>query len=268
MAGDLSTSCFHVENPIMTVHDWSRVYDGAFHAFHLGWIAQLQIALNQGLLPPDYYAMAEQVAGPAVADVLTLQTANNGHAEGWSGEPIAGATAVALAPPRVADRETLDRDIYTKLQRAIVIHHTSDDRIIALIEILSAGNKASNREFHAFLGKAAEALERGYHLLLIDLQPTTARDPDGIHAAIWGEFGGNAKPASPDKPLTLVAYGAGPPKEAYVQRMLFGESLIDMPLFLAPGWYVDVPLEATYQAAWRGVPRRVRELLEKAAPQD
>jgi hypothetical protein len=248
----------------MPIHDWSRVYDGAFQAFHLGWIAELQIALNQGLLPPDYYAMAEQVAGPAVPDVLTLQAAN-GHAESWSGEPIAGATAVAVAPPRVADRETLERNVYTRLQRAIVIHHSSDDRIIALIEILSAGNKASNREFHTFLAKAVEALERGYHLLLVDLQPPTPRDPAGIHTAIWGEFGGAPKPAPVDKPLNMVAYDAGPPKEAYVQRMAYGDTLIDMPLFLAPGWYVDVPLEQTYQAAWRGVPRRVRERLETAA---
>jgi hypothetical protein len=35
-----------------------------------------------------------------------------------------------------------------------------------------------------------------------------------------------------------------------------------MPLFLASGWYVNVPLEATYQAAWRGVPRRFREVLD------
>jgi hypothetical protein len=240
------------------------VYDGAFHAFHLGWIAQLQIALNQGLLPPDYYAMAEQVAGTAVPDVLTLQT-TNGHAEGWSGEPIAGATAVAVAPPRVADRETLELSVYTGLQRNIVVHHSSDDRIVALVEILSAGNKSSNRDFDAFLTKAVEALERGYHLLLIDLQPPTPRDPDGIHAAIWGEFGGKAKPAPAGKPLTLVAYDAGPPKEAYVQRLTFGEPLIDMPLFLAPGWYVNAPLEATYQAAWRGVPRRIRDQLEQAA---
>jgi hypothetical protein len=30
------------------------------------------------------------------------------------------------------------------------------------------------------------------------------------------------------------------------------------------GWYVSVPLETTYQAAWRGVPRRLREILEPA----
>jgi Protein of unknown function (DUF4058) len=247
----------------MPVHDWSRIFAGAFHDFHLAWIAELRKTLNSGLLPADYYAMAEQVAGPTVPDVLTLQTAN-GHAERWTGEPIAGATAVAVAPPRVKDRETLEREVYTNLQRMIVIHHASDDRIVALLEILSAGNKASNRDFHAFLTKAAESLERGYHLLLIDLQPPTPQDPEGIHAAIWGEFGGMAKFKAAGKPLTVVAYDVGPPKEAYVQRLSFGESLIDMPLFLAPGWYVEVPLEATYQAAWRGVPRRIRDQLEIA----
>jgi hypothetical protein len=47
------------------------------------------------------------------------------------------------------------------------------------------------------------------------------------------------------------------------EPVAIGDVLIDMPLFLAPGWYVSVPVEATYQAAWRGVPRRFREVLER-----
>jgi hypothetical protein len=35
-----------------------------------------------------------------------------------------------------------------------------------------------------------------------------------------------------------------------------------MPLFLEPETYVDVPLEETYQRAYRGVPRRWRDVLE------
>ena len=57
----------------MPIHDWPRVFDGAFHAFHHAWIAELQKALNSGILPPDYYALAEQVAGPTVPDALTLR---------------------------------------------------------------------------------------------------------------------------------------------------------------------------------------------------
>jgi hypothetical protein len=144
-----------------------------------------------------------------------------------------------------------------------VIHHARDDRIVAVIEILSAGNKSSNKEFRAFVGKAVDLLEHGYHLLLVDVHPPTTRDPDGIHPVIWAEFGGQSDPAPPDQPLTLVAYDAGPPmKTAYLQPVAVGEVLIDMPLFLAPGWYVSVPLEATYQSAWRGVPRRFKAILE------
>ena len=67
-----------------------------------------------------------------------------------------------------------------------------------------------------------------------------------------------------NQPLTLAAYDAGPPTKAYVQPLAVGDSLADMPLFLAPSWYVEVPMELSYQAAWRGVPRRWREVLETA----
>ncbi len=245
----------------MPIHDWSRVFDGAFHDFHHVWIGELRTALNNGILPPDHYAMAEQVTRPIVPDVLTLQTRNGNQVDG-AGDTIGGATAVAVAPPRVSLHEVLEEETFTRRQRSIVIHHASDDRIVALIEILSAVNKSSNREFRIFVEKAEDALDQGYHLLLVDLHRRTARDPDGIHPAIWSEFGGTSKSAMPEKSLTLVAYDAGPPKTCYVEPVSIGDALIDMPLFLAPGWYVSVPLEATYQAAWRGVPRRFRDVLE------
>jgi hypothetical protein len=245
----------------MPIHDWSRVFDGAFHAFHHAWIAELQTALNSGILPSDYYAMAEQVTRPIVPDVLTLQS-TNGVDDGWSGAPVAGATAVATALPRVRLHECLEEESYSRRQRSVVIRHASDDRIVALIEILSAGNKSGNKEFRTFVTKAVDALDRGYHLLLVDLHERTSRDPDGIHPILWDELGGKPKPTPADKPLTLVAYDAGPPKTYYEEPVAVGDGLIDMPLFLAPGWYVSVPLEATYHAAWRGVPRRYKETLE------
>src|SRR5262245_60421538 len=61
----------------MPVHDWNRVTAGTFHAFHLARIAEIQRALNGGLLPPGYYALAEQVAGEIIPDVLTLQRAES-----------------------------------------------------------------------------------------------------------------------------------------------------------------------------------------------
>jgi hypothetical protein len=47
----------------MPVHDWTRVSAGIFHHNHFEWIGDLSRQLNRGLLPPDYYALAEQLAG-------------------------------------------------------------------------------------------------------------------------------------------------------------------------------------------------------------
>src|SRR5262249_41299321 len=57
----------------MPIHDWTRVNAGTFHDFHHEWISTLKRALNGGLLPADYYAMAEQIAGGLHPDVLTLE---------------------------------------------------------------------------------------------------------------------------------------------------------------------------------------------------
>jgi hypothetical protein len=38
--------------------------------------------------------------------------------------------------------------------------------------------------------------------------------------------------------------------------------LTDMPLFLTPEHYVNVPVEETYMAAWRGIPERWRRVID------
>ena len=248
----------------MPVHDWSRVGAGTFHHFHGLWIGEISNALNDGALPPDYYAMTEQVVGGMIPDVLALETRGEGGGfDRGGGDP--GTTAVALRPPKVRFTAMADEDVYAVKQRRLAIRHASGDRIIALIEIVSPGNKGSRRALETFIEKAADALARGYHLLLIDLQPPTPRDPQGIHGALWAEFGDRSYEAPPDKPLTLAAYSAGPSKTAYIEPIAAGDPLPEMPLFLDPWHYVDVPLEATYQAAWRGVPRRWRDVLEPPA---
>ena len=79
-------------------------------------------------------------------------------------------------------------------------------------------------------------------------------------AAVWAEVIDHDFRLPPEKPLTLVAYAAGPVKTAYIEPVATGEVLPDMPLFLEPDLYVPVPLEATYRAAFDAVPRRWRWL--------
>ena len=248
----------------MPVHDWSRVGAGIFHDFHSAWFVEIRNALNGGLLPPNYYALTEQIAGNMGPDVLALEAAEPDgdlRPEGAS----QGTTAVALAPPRVRFTATAEADRYALKQRTLVVRHSSGDRIVALIEIVSRGNKGSRHAFRSFVEKATEALARGYHLLMVDLQPPTPRDPQGIHGAVWAEIEDDSFRAPADKPLTLAAYSAGPPVTAYIEPIAVGDPLPEMPLFLDPWSYINVPLESTYRAAWRGVPRRWRDVLEPPA---
>src|SRR5438067_9280748 len=96
LGGDQSAE----EKSTMPIHDWTRVSAGTWHAFHLSWIAEIQLALNGGLLPPDYYAQAEQFAGPLGPDVLTLQEID-ASLNGAGSNAEVGGLAVAVAPPRV-----------------------------------------------------------------------------------------------------------------------------------------------------------------------
>jgi hypothetical protein len=246
----------------MPVHDWTRVDDGIFHDFHATWMIELKRALNKGVLPPDYYALAEQIAGHVGPDVLTLQANRPDDREG---SELRGAVAVADAPPRVRFSSVLEREHYTRKKRSLVIRHRSGDRIVALSEILSPGNKGSRHAVRSFVDKACSVLDRGYHLLLVDLFPPGPRDPQGIHALLAAEFGEEDSFTLPeDKQLTLAAYCADDPVRTFVEPVAVGDVLPDMPLFLTAEYYVAVPLEATYQLAWEAVPQRWREVLEDA----
>ncbi|MBX9623712.1 MAG: DUF4058 family protein [Gemmataceae bacterium] len=256
----------------MPIHDWTRVSAGTWHAFHLSWIAEIQEALNDGRMPPDYYAQAEQIAGPLGPDVLTLQEPDPPANGVPRYRPIGGddgGVAVATAPPRARLTAAAEMNDYVLKRRTLVVRHNSGDRIVALLELVSPGNKAARHALNSFVDKAAEALFRGYHLLVVDLFPPGKRDPHGIHAAIWGEFSDDPDPLPPGEPLTLAAYSAGPVKRAYVEPTAVGRAMIPMPLFLTPEWYVEVPLEETYTAAYRGVPRKWRAVLDAppAAPE-
>ncbi len=247
----------------MPIHDWTRVSDGTFHAFHVSWVSELQESLNSGLLPPDFYAQAEQIVGPLGPDVLTLQLSGPQSGDSMSSDESGPrGIAVATAPPRSRLTASAVMDYYVSKRRTVVIRHSSGDRIVALLEIVSPGNKSSRHALRSFVEKAIEALFHGYHLLIIDLFPPTPRDPQGIHGAIWSEISDEPFQLPLGEPLTLAAYSAGPIKRAWVEPTAVGRPLAEMPLFLDPETYVNVPLEETYQAAFRGVPKRWKQVLQ------
>jgi Protein of unknown function (DUF4058) len=253
------------EITIVPIHDWTRVEAGIFHDFHHGWIEDIKRALNRGLLPPGYYALAEQIAGGLGPDVIALQAPRNGACPS---EGLQGGVALATLPPKVEYRLRSEADQYAEKANAVVIRHVSEHQVVAMVEIVSPGNKNNRHGLRSFVEKAAEILRAGIHLLIVDLFPPSSRDPQGIHKAIWDEFDEVEFTLPLGRPLTLAAYIGGLSREAFVEPTSVGARLADMPLFLTPHVYIPVPLEATYQAAWEAVPAFWREVLERpAAPQ-
>ena len=242
----------------MPIHDWTLVDAGIFHDFHHTWITEIKRALNRSLLPAEYYALAEQIAGGLGPDVLTLQRPANGSSP--HPEPT-GGIALATLPPRVEFRLRSESDQYAARAKAVVIRHKSNHEVVAIVEIISPGNKNNRHGLKALVEKVCEMLRGGVHLLLLDLFPPGARDPQGLHKAIWDEIVDNEFALPQERRLTLAAYIAGPFPIAFVQPVAVGQSLPDMPLFLTPDVYVPVPLEATYQAAWADVPSFWKEAL-------
>jgi hypothetical protein len=233
----------------MPIHDRSAVESGLFHHFHVNWISALSTALNQGVLPDGYYALAEQRMGTPIPDVLTLHAPGTVRDEPQ--EPDGGGIAVAVSPPRTPYVQQSDVDAYLRRENRVVVRHPCGE-VVAVIEILSPGNKHSHA---AFLDKAIEFLLQGVHLLLIDLFPPTPRDPQGIHGALWNEFAIEPFRLPPEKPLTLAAYDAGPVNTAYVEPVAVGDELPAMPMFLSTGRSVPVPLAETYATTWADCPR-------------
>ena len=210
----------------MPIHDWTRVYAGLFHDFHQTWSIYVKDALNAGLSSTGLVAIVER-----------------------------------RAELKVANKSSSER--YAELANRIVITQMLG-RTVAVIEIVSPGNKDSKRAFKEFLDKSLEFIRAGVHLLVVDLFPPTKRDPYGVHRAIWDEFEEEDVlfEFPPGKDRILASYDAGREKAAYVEPIALGGVMPNMPLFLFEGRHIKVPLEATYQTTWSVLPRDLQVIVE------
>ncbi|HTN01765.1 MAG TPA: DUF4058 family protein [Planctomycetaceae bacterium] len=241
----------------MAMHNWKTVDAGIFHAFHHVWISALTDFLNSGALPANYYALSEQIAAGVGPEILSLESR-------LPTNPEVQKTLTQSRPVTLFTAETAT-EFYRRKKSSVVVRHVSGDRMVAVLEIVSPGNKSTRDAFRAFVNKACELLEHRIHRLLIDPFPPTKRDPEGIHAAIWGEVSDNLFQPPADKPLTLVAYETGLTTRACIEPFAVDDALRDMPLYLEPDRYVMTPLEQTYATAFAAMPLRWRRVLEGEA---
>ena len=242
----------------MPIHDWTKVYAELCHDFHQSWSIRIKDALNAGVLPKGMSALVEQKTPRRETDVLAVDYHEPGKSPGaWTGG------TVTLEAPRARIIRKSTKESYADKANRIVVKHKLG-RTIAVVEIVSPGNKDGKEAFKEFLDKSLEFIRKGIHLLVVDLFPPTKRDPFGVHRAIWDNF------EEDDDEFTfpegtnriLASYNAGRTKEAYAEPVAVGDAMPDMPLFLFGEYHVQVPLESTYQETWSVMNRDLQEYVK------
>ena len=153
----------------MPVHDWNRVDPGIFHDFHHEWISVTRRELNRILRGSDYYALAEQIVSGFGPDVLTLKLPGN--------EPEVPLTRERSMSVMVAPQSKIAIQSapgwYTSRKKSVVVRHVSDHRVVAVVEIVSPGNKTSQRAISAFTSKIQSLLTSQIHVSFVDVFPPT-----------------------------------------------------------------------------------------------
>ena len=238
----------------MPMHDWSKIEPGTYHDFHYAWIGSIRIALNTGILPSGYIAMAEQYVGSPEVDLMTLKTDLDEDGEDYQTNASSDSSGVLTMPKPVASYvfQSAYKDFARKLNRIVI--RKGLGKVVAVIELVSPGNKHSQHEMTSFIEKAQSLIDAGIHLLIIDPFPPTKRDPEGVHQLIWENRTADEFTLPPEKRLVAASYDSEE-MTAYIEPFAVGQELPTMPLFLRSPYYVNVPLEATYQTTWNTLPK-------------
>jgi hypothetical protein len=226
----------------MPVHNWNSTAVGLFHHFHQQWACILCDQLNSRDLPDGYYAL--------------LTTREFEFREAHPIDDIEDDRAICAIthPPQVRFVSRAgDEEVYAAKANQITIRNPLG-KVVAMIEVVSPGNKNSQHNLRTFVDKTLEFLRQGISVSVIDLFSPSKRDPQGLHALIWSEIHDEPFTLPADKPLTIASYVADIPKSAYVDFVAPGDVLPSTPVFLNPARYVPVPLEQTYTAAWNACP--------------
>ena len=82
---------------------------------------------------------------------------------------------------------------------------------------------------------------------------------------MWESLGGARIAWPADKRLSASSFRIADRIQCYAEPFAVGESVPELPLFYDPDWYVNLPLEATYMAAYAGVPRRWKRVIEASS---
>jgi hypothetical protein len=234
----------HFNPPLNRTHPW--------RSFHGAWAAAMARLLNQGILPPGYYAVPMlDRDGPVEIDVAAVRgqetPVSDGAAAPQTWAPPAPGLAVAVEMPAP---DAIEVQVFAD---------DGDPRLTAAVELASPRNKDRAQARQAFAVKCAGYLQQGSSLVVVDTVTTRRADLNAAILALLGADVGAAMPAG----LSAVSYRAIGREEETQQLQLWpaplvlGQPLPTLPLWIAADFSVPLDLEASYQATCQDL--RIRQ---------
>jgi hypothetical protein len=223
-----------------------------WESFHSNWATRLADALNDRWLPPEFVAEETTHAGGHLEiDVATYQeTPAPGTALPNGGPPLAVA-APTYAPP--APARTVPT-VFPDSFEVRVFTATGGLTLVAVIELVSPGNKDRPEERRAFAAKCGGYLHQGISLIVLDI--VTSRQAN-LHHEIMRLMDPSAAPDFPDD-VNLYGVAYRPVRrqdraeiDLWLARCILGEPLPVLPLRLTGDLFVPVDFEAAYEEACR-----------------
>lgn len=230
----------HFHPPLSEIRHWESIL--------AAWASEITAALNQGGLPPGYFAETQVHIGSRVeVDVASFEATGieNPYAQengGAAAEPWLPPSA-ALAMPAIFPDEV-------EIQ---VLHTTAGATLVGAIELISPRNKDRGEARRAFAAKCASYLQDGVGLLIVDV--VTERHAN-LHDELVRLLEQDEKYRFPiASALYVVAYHpirrdpGGDQIDIWPQALEVGQPLPTVPLALRGGPTVPIDLEMTYTEA-------------------
>ena len=228
----------HFHPPLSRQRQWE--------SFHSAWAEAIALRLNQGLLPPRYFAEAQVKVGTRIAtDVGTFE--GNGASE----QPAPQVGVAVWAPPRPVAAVPLsfgELDLF----EVQVFNDEGGPRVVAAVELVSPANKDRAAHRQMFAVKCASYLQQDVSVVIADV--VTERSGN-LHAELLQLLGVTAAtPGQGAADLYATAYRtvAGEPSltlEMWAEALSLGSPLPTLPLWISAEQCVPLDLEQTYLAA-------------------
>jgi hypothetical protein len=233
----------HFHPPLYPHHHWE--------SFHSNWATRIADGIA-AVLPPDFQVEEHTHAGPGFEiDVATYE----GSAPPQDGAPAGVALATRAVPtyaPPVPDG--ILPAAFPDTFEVRVFSTVAGLTLVAVIELVSPGNKDRAAERRAFVAKCASFLAQGVSLIVVDI--VTNRHAN-LHNDLMRLMEAAPELAFPDD-VSLYAAAYRPVRrgereeiDLWRRPLAVGAPLPTLPLRLTGDLFVAVDFEAAYQEACR-----------------